>query len=78
MKKAIPEHNDIMDQPLELGDAVALPSSNSLVIGFVDRINPKMIGVKIVGWRKHINKYPRDLIKIDQGMATLYLLKHTR
>jgi hypothetical protein len=48
------------------------------MIGFVKKINPKMIGVEFVGWRHHKNKYPRDLIKVDGAMATLYLLKHEK
>ena len=78
MAKIEIEHYDIMDQPIAVGDAVACPNHNMLMIGFVKKINPKMIGVEFVGWRHHKNKYPRDLIKVDGAMATLYLLKHEK
>jgi hypothetical protein len=78
MTKTTVQHFDIMDQPLGIGDAVACPHHNSLMIGFVEKINPKMVGVKFSGWLSHKNKYPRDLVKIDGGMAMIYLLKHTK
>ena len=78
MTKQEIEHTDIMDQPLAIGDAVACPSYNTLLIGFVKKINPKMIGVEFAGYHSHKNKYPKDLIKVDERMATLYLLKHTK
>jgi hypothetical protein len=38
-------HKDRLDQDLAVGDCVAYPSSNSLVIGVITKFNPKMIKV---------------------------------
>ena len=45
MAKEIPEHKDKLGRLLKVGDCVAYPDSNSLVVGVVKKLNPKMIGV---------------------------------
>jgi hypothetical protein len=69
--------NDIMGQPLEVGDVVATSERNSLRIAIIKKLNTKMVTVQFVGSRssggKH--KYPTDVVKLDPNMATLYLLK---
>jgi hypothetical protein len=72
------EHTDVLDQPIKIGDVVACADHNSLQIGMVHKINPKMIGVKFLGWRTHKNKYPKDIVVIEGPLATLYLLKHSK
>lgn len=73
-------HKDRLDQNLEVGDCVAYPSSNSLVIGVIVKFNPKMIKVSQLpagrfSWET--NKYPVDLIKLDSSAVTMYLLKNS-
>lgn len=76
--KVIPEHQDILGQPLGVGDCVVFPSSNSMYVGMITKLNPKMVKVKRVGtkysWEQ--NKYPTDLAKVSGAEVTLYLLKH--
>ena len=74
----IPEHKDILGQPLSVGDCVVFPSSNSMYVGTIIKLNPKMIKVKRVGksrgWEQ--NKYPVDLAKVSGAEVTMYLLKN--
>jgi len=75
----IPEHRDILGQPLEVGDCVVYPSSNSMYIGMIIKLNPKMVKVKRVGSKYRTsgqNKYPADLAKVSGAEVTMYLLKH--
>ena len=72
-------HKDRLDQDLAVGDCVAYPSGNSLVIGVITKFNPKMIKVSKLpagrfSWET--NKYPVDLIKLDSSAVTMYLLKN--
>ena len=77
-EKAIPVHNDILGQPITIGDCVVFPSSNSMFVGLVTKLNPKMVKVKRVGtkysWEQ--NKYPNDLAKVSGAEVTMYLLKN--
>ncbi len=70
------EHKDILGRTIELNDVVAFPSHNSLMIATVDKINPKMIKVNVVGRKWTTNKYPQDLVKINGPEATMYLMKN--
>jgi len=80
MAKAQPEHRDKLGQMLAVGDAVCYPSHNSLGLGTIKKINPKMIKVMEAGrrasnWYTGSNKYPQDLVKIDGPEVTMYLLR---
>jgi hypothetical protein len=74
----IPEHHDVLGQPLALGDCVVFPSSNTMYVGVVTKFNPKMVKVRRVGtkhrWEK--NKYPTDLARVSGAEVTMYLLRH--
>ena len=75
----IPEHHDILGQPLGVGDCVVFPSSNSMYVGTVTKLNPKRVKVKRVGTGRYAweqNKYPADLAKVSGAEVTMYLLKH--
>jgi hypothetical protein len=80
MAKEIPQHKDIFGQELVLDDCVVYPQSNSMKIGKVVKINPKMISVKNLtanGWRSETLKYPSDLVKVHGPEVTMYLLTNT-
>lgn len=74
----IPEHHDILGQPLAIGDCVVFPYTNSMYVGTVTKLNPKMVKVRRVGksrgWEQ--NKYPQDLARVSGAEVTMYLLKH--
>lgn len=75
-------HNDKLGRPLAEGDCIAYPEHNSLSVGTIIKINPKMIKVQRVGstgyWARGTNKYPNETVKLDGPDVTLYLLKNTK
>lgn len=79
MAKELPVHYDLIGRELAVGDCVAFPGYNSLSIGTVVKLNPKMIGVvNIKSKRSRAQlKYPGDLVKLDGPDVTFYLLKNT-
>ncbi len=79
MAKELPEHRDKLGRLLKVGDCVAYPSHNSLGIGTIKKLNPKMIGVARVGSRSKStnNKYPGDLVLLDGPEVTMYLLRES-
>jgi hypothetical protein len=79
MTKEIPEHKDKLGRLLKVGDCVAYPGSNTLIIGMVKKLNPKMVGVSRLGknsWGPS-NKYPSDLVLLDGPEVTMYLLRES-
>lgn len=81
MAKAVPEHRDKLGRLLAVGDCVVYPSSNSLIIGTIQKFNPKMIKVATVPakqWGGTYNKYPTDLVKVDGPEVTMYLIKNAK
>ena len=82
MSKQDIEHRDRLGRLLKLGDCVAYPSHNSLDIGTVKKLNPKMIKVVKVGAKgkwdlRGSNKYPNDLVLLDGPEVTMYLIKNS-
>jgi hypothetical protein len=78
MIKEIPRHRDKLGQELQLDDCVAFPSSNSLLIGKIVKLTPKLVRVAKLpapNWRAEWNKYPVDIIKLDSAAVTMFLLK---
>jgi hypothetical protein len=80
MAKAIPEHRDKLGRVLAVGDAVCYPCQNSLDLGTVKKLNPKMVKVMEAGrsaskWYTGSNKYPSDLVKVEGAEVTMYLLR---
>ena len=72
-------HKDRLGRILKVGDCVAYPASNTLVIGVIKKLNPKMVGVSALGkartWSSAKNKYPEDCVRLDGPEVTMYLLK---
>jgi hypothetical protein len=80
MKKEPVVHYDKLGREIKLDDCVVLPSHNNLCIGKVNKLNPKMVGIKEVGTHRYLgtwNKYPSDLVIIESADLTMYLLKGT-
>lgn len=79
--KEIPEHRDKLDRVLSVGDTVCYPSHNSLELGTVKKLNPKMVKVWEIGkhskWYTGSNRYPSDLVKVEGPEVTIYLLKNS-
>jgi len=77
MAKEIPEHKDKLGRPLKVGDCVAYPDSNTLEVGIIKKINPKMIGVVKPKSKWQRNKYPQDMVLLDGPEVSMYLLKES-
>ena len=78
MTKPSVEHKDLFGQPLAIGDCVVYPRSNSMHVGTVSKLNPKMVGVKGIERWGSCNKYPQELVKVSGAEVTMYLLKKQR
>ena len=72
------EHKDILENTIRVGDIVAYPAHNSLKIGTVNKLNPKMINITPVGKKYTDRKYPSELVCINDPRITLYLLKNSK
>jgi hypothetical protein len=77
MAKEIPEHKDKLGRLLKIGDFVAFPDRNSLAVGVVKKLNPKMIGVGRIKSKYSQNKYPEDIVRIEGPEVSMYLLKNS-
>lgn len=76
MPKEIPEHRDILDRVLAVGDYVAYPDSNTMKMGKIDKLNQKMVRVTTGReWRSTVNKYPKDTVKLEGPDLVMHLLK---
>ena len=82
MAKEMPQHKDILGRVLNEGDCVAFCQNNTMCIGTISKVNPKMLKVVAVGskgyWGRGTNKYPKDLVKLDGEDVTMYLLMNTK
>ena len=80
MTKEIPVHRNQLGREHKINDSVDYPQSNSLVIGVVRKINPKMIGVRRIGkngWGSEKNKYPVDCVKLEGPEVTMFIIKNS-
>ena len=80
--KATPQHKDKLGRLIQLDDFVAYPQSNGLRVGKIIKLNNKM--VKVLDITKpskykpsEYNKYPHDVVKLEQSDMTWYILKNS-
>lgn len=79
MTKELPDHKDKLGRTLKVGDCVAYPASNSLIVGVIKKINPKMVGVTELGkksWGPK-NKYPSDCVLLEGPEVSMYLIRNS-
>jgi len=82
LPKEIPVHRDKLGRKIELENFVCYPSSNSLDIGKVVKITPKMVLVsripdKYRKWGGESRKYPSDLVLVEGKDVTMYILRNS-
>lgn len=77
MPKELPEHKDKLGRSIKVGDFVAFPDRNSLEVGVVKKLNPKMIGVGRIKSKNSQNKYPQDIVRLDGPDVSIYLLRNS-
>ena len=78
MAKEEIRHQDLFGQELEIDDCVVYPVSNTMHVGKIIKLNPKMVKVQRVGnkgWRSEVNKYPTEVVKVQGTEVKMYLLK---
>lgn len=75
-------HQDRLGRALQVGDCVAVPHHNGLMVAVIQKCSPKMIQISEVGkerafWRsrQYYSKYPSESVKLDGPEVTMYLLK---
>jgi hypothetical protein len=73
---------DKLGQDIQEGDFVAWPSHNTLEVGIIVKINPRMVKVKRVEppkrWQPSTwNKYPNNVVKLEGPIVSMYILKHS-
>jgi hypothetical protein len=80
--KPQPQHKDKLGRLIALDDFVAFPNHNGLSVGKIIKLNNKM--VKILEIKKptrygasEYNKYPDDVVKLEQSDMTWYILKNS-
>lgn len=80
MAKELPNHTDKIGQILELDLCVAYPDGNSLQLGKIVKMNPKMVKLARLGgsYKSTVNKYPKDTIIVDSSALSMYLLRSSK
>lgn len=74
---------DILGRDIKVGDFVAVPHSNTMIVTQITKINPKMLRVHPVqgsGWRSKDGylKYPKEVVLLDAPHVTMYILKSSK
>jgi hypothetical protein len=75
-------HKDKLGRVINLDDFVCYPNSNSLDIGKVVKITPKMLLVSRIPdryrkWGGESRKYPCDLVLVEGKDVTMYILRNS-
>ena len=77
MTKEAVVHKDKLGRTIAIGDFVAFPQSNSLSVGKITKLNPKMVKVLVLPRaRTDYNKYPDDVVKLEASDMTWFMLKN--
>lgn len=70
------QHVDKLGKDINVDVCVVFPAGNSLVVGKVIKLNPKMVGVETITKRPaKYNKYPRDCVVVNSEDVTVAILK---
>ncbi len=78
MAKELPEHTDILGQPLAVGNYVAIAQRNCMRICSIIKITPKQIRVGQVGRNDPDGSlvYPKETVLLSGPDAMAYILKY--
>lgn len=79
MSKEIPVHKDKLGRMINVGDFVAFPQDNSLSVGKITKLNPKMVKVlRLPTAKSDYNKYPTDVVRLEASDMTWFMLKNSQ
>lgn len=68
-------HHDIFGHQIEIGSYVISYDHNSLNMFVVEKLNPKMIGIRKIKSHRKVLRYPRDLMVVESTSAVYKLLQ---
>jgi len=74
MAKDAPVHYDMLKKEIEVGTYAVSFDSNSLKLFVVDKLNPVMVRLRISKGQLTVQRYPKDLIIVDNEMVMLKIL----
>ena len=80
MAKEIPEHTDILGQPLTEGCHVAMSHHNQMMLGKIIKLNPKMLRIVPIGRKMYRSEegyliYGNQTVRLDGPDALAYILR---
>lgn len=67
---------DIFGNNIKLDDSVAFGEGNTMHIGTIVKITPKMLRVKTFRNNRTFLRYQKDVMVLDPAKVTYYLLQH--
>ncbi len=72
-------HKDILGNDIKLGDVCVYPAHNTMKIGSITKLNPKMIDVVEIGKSYWTRRYPTDVYLItNDPKLSLHILKKSK
>ena len=74
MAKDAPVHYDMLKKEIEVGTYAVSFDNNSLRLFVVDKLNPIMVRLRISKGSRTVQRYPQDLIIVDNEMVLLKIL----
>jgi hypothetical protein len=74
MAKDTPIHYDMLKKEITTGTYAVSFDNNSLKLFVVDKLNPIMVRLRVSKGSRTVQRYPQDLIVIDNDMVMLKML----
>ena len=74
MAKDAPVHYDMLKKEITTGTYAVSFDNNSLKLFIVDKLNPIMVRLRISKGSRTVQRYPKDLIVVDNEMVLLKIL----
>ena len=74
MAKDAPLHYDMLKKEITTGTYAVSFDNNSLKLFIVDKLNPIMVRLRISKGSRTVQRYPKDLIVVDNEMVLLKIL----
>ena len=74
MTKDAPLHYDMLKKEITTGTYAVSFDNNSLKLFVVDKLNPIMVRLRYSKGSRTVQRYPQDLIIVDNEMVMLKIL----
>ena len=76
MAKTIPNHTDIIGQPISMGNYVAVSLKNSMQVCSILKISEKMMRVVPLKSKRDYLVYPANVVVLSGEDALAYILRN--